>query len=360
MFVRLTHALLAAGLILAAAGGADAQSLRLVAIQDPSSDAMTDGVGVLRPRYTGECFVVTPRHVADPGRGANAGFRAVGVQGNRDSLLSVADRYSDDLAVWRMPRRVDRSSCPEWPGTADVNRTLERAARRGTDATVLPWTAQGAGQPVRVIMEQLTLTRFTVRQTRGGLTEGMSGSPVQVDGMVVGILTEVNDDDRGGSVGVVLRLDYLERHFGPFFHPSISPNHAAIYGSVLLPGLGQERTHRVQAGLFWFGIAAGPSAYLLLHTRDEQVARTRTLPDGREETYFETRPTRPYRGYSWIPWLAAGFGSYREARTYAARHYIPPERSGARRARGARVHLRPDVQPAADGATRVQLGELRF
>lgn len=357
MLARLTSALLTSLLVLAGTGGAQAQSsLRLVAIAARTADSVTTGVGILRPRYTGECFVVTPRHVAAPG-GSTAWATA---RGSRDSLLSTPEKYSEDLAVWRMGRRVDRSICTEWPGVADVNRTLERANREKASAYVLPWTGQGAGGSVEVKFDQLTLTRFTVRQEGTSLTRGMSGSPVQVGGMVVGILTAVDSADDGGVVGEVLRLDYVERHFGPFFHPSPSPDDAAILASLVVPGMGQGRTRRVQSGLFWFGMAAGSTAWLFFDTRDEQVARTRTLPDGREETYFETRPTNPHRGYSWVPWVLAGVGSFLEARGHASRYYIPPERSGARLARAPRVHLRPDVRPAADGATRVQVGELRF
>jgi hypothetical protein len=356
MFVRRTSTLLTAALVLAAAGGAQAQSsLRLVAIEAWAGDSVTTGVGILRPRYTGECFVVTPRHVA-AATGATTAW-ATGLRGIQDSLLSTPEKYSDDLAVWRMARRVDRSNCTEWPRVADVNRTLERAARAGRSAYVLPWTGQGAGGRLEVTFDQLTLTRFTVHQTRTALTRGMSGSPVQVDGMVVGILTAVDSADDGHMIGEVIRLDYVERHFGPFFHPSPSPDDAAIIASLALPGAGQARTKRIQSGLFWFGMAAGPTAWMFFETRNEQVARTRTLPDGREETFFESRPTNPYRGYSWVPWVAAGLGSFLEARGHASRHHIPPERSGAR---GAHLRLRPDVQPAADGATRVQVGELRF
>jgi hypothetical protein len=359
MFVRLQSVLFPAVLLLAAAGEARAQSsLRLVAVHASAENNTTKGVGILRPRYTGECFVVTPRHVADPTLLARV--QAEGPGGSRDSLVVVPDRYSDDLSVWRITRRVDRSSCPEWPGTSDVNRALERAARAGKSAYVLPWTGSAAGRRVEVTFDQLTLTRFTVRQAGEALTRGMSGSPVQVDGMVVGILTAIDAGDDDQVYGEVLRLDYLERHFGPFFDPSPSPDDAAIYASLLLPGLGQGRTRRVQSGLFWFGLAAGSSAYLFFDARSEQVARTRTLPDGREESYFETRPANPYRGYSWIPWLAAGLGSFVEARAHASRHYIPPERSGARADRETRVRLRPAVQPEADGGMRVQVGELRF
>jgi len=364
MFMRFTHALIAAALAATAAGGAQAQprALRRAAIPRSGEGRTAEGlgVGILRPRYPGECFVVMPRHVADSARAGSTGLQAVGVGGFWDSLVPVADRYSDDFAVWRIARRVDRSNCPDWPSVADVNRTLERAARIGRDATVLPWTMQGAGQSVRVIMDQLTLTQFTVRQTGEALTQGMSGSPVQVDGIVVGILTQVITEGRSGSRGVVLRLDYLERHVGPFFHPSPSPDDAAIYASVLLPGWGQARTRRGEAGLFWFGLAAGPTTYLFFETRNQQVARTHTLPDGREETYFETRPVNPYRRYSWISWLAAGLGSFAEARIHASRDYIPPERSGVGPVRGAHAQLRPDVQPAVDGGMRVQVGELRF
>jgi hypothetical protein len=360
MFVRLRSALFPAALLLAAAGEAHAQSsLRLVAIQATTADSLSRGVGILRPRYTGECFVVTPRHVAPPTSKA-AKVQADGPRGNLDSLVSVAEKYSDDLAVWRMPRRVDRSNCTAWPSVDDVNRTLERAARAGKRAHVLPWTEQGPGRAVEVTVQQLTLTRFTVHQTGEKLAKGMSGSPVQVDGMAVGILLAVDTTDDGIVFGDVLRLDYLERHFGPFFDPSPSPNDAAIVASLLLPGLGQGRTRRVQSGLFWFGLAAGSSAYLFFDARNEQVARTRTLPDDRVETYFETRPVNPYRDYSWIPWFAAGVGSWLEARAHARRNYIPPERSGARADRDARVRLRPSVQPEADGGMRVQVGELRF
>jgi hypothetical protein len=364
MHVRFTHALIAATLAATAAGGAQAQprALRLVAIQESAAGSTMKGVGILRPRYTGECFVVTPRHVADPLRGGIAGFRAFGRGSSRDTLVPVPERFSSDVALWRMARRMDRSNCPDWPSVADVNRTLERAARIRRDAMVLPWTTQGAGLPVNVIMDQttLTVTQFTVRQTGEALQEGMSGSPVQIDGVVVGILTEVITDDRGGSRGVVLRLDYLEHHIGYVFHPSPSPDDAAIYASVLLPGLGQGRTRRGEAGLFWFGLAAGPTAYLFFETRNQQVARTRALPDGREETYFETRPVNPHRRYSWIPWLAAGLGSFVEARARASRDSIPPERSGVGPARGAHAQLRPDLQPTANGGMRVQVGELRF
>jgi hypothetical protein len=170
----------------------------------------------------------------------------------------------------------------------------------------------------------------------------------------------VGGDDGSSRYGVVLRLDYVERHFGPFFHPTPSPDDAAIYASVLLPGLGQGRTRRTESGLFWFGLAAGPAAFLFFDTRNEQVPRTRTLPDGREETYFETRPSTPRRRYSWVPWLAAGLGSFLEARGHASRYYIPPERSGTGPPRRASLRVRPDAWADADGGTRVQVGELRF
>ena len=97
MFVRLKSVLVPAALLLAAGGEAHAQSaLRLVAIQATAGDSTTRGVGILRPRYTGECFVVTPRHVAPPVSSANV--RADGPRGNLDSLVSVPEKYSDDLA----------------------------------------------------------------------------------------------------------------------------------------------------------------------------------------------------------------------------------------------------------------------
>jgi len=358
--MRRIHTLIAAAVLLGAAHGSHAQSsLRLVAVQSSASGGRAEGVGILRPRNTGECFVVTPRHVADPSDARTGGVRAV-VPGGVDGLVSVAERYSEDIAVWRMARRVDRSNCPDWPSVADVNRTLERAVHRGTKAVVIPWTSQGPGQPVEVTIDQLTLTRFNIYQDGQALQRGMSGSPVQVGGTVVGILTEVESDDRSASYGVVIRLDYVERHFGPFFHPTPSPDDAAIYASVLIPGLGQGRTRRAEAGLFWFGLAVGPSAALFFETRNEQIPRTRTLPDGREETYYETRPSNPRRRYSWVPWLVAGLGSFLEARGHASRYYIPPERSGTEPSRQARLRVRPDVRGARDGGTRIQVAELRI
>jgi hypothetical protein len=355
MFMCLTRVFISAACLVALAGQARAQTLRTVAVAGKFPSGMRNGVGLLRPRYPGECFVVTPRHVADPDSG---GARAAGASETLDTLQSLPDRYSEDLSLWRMLRRVDRGNCPQWPSMAEVNRTLERAAhRRGARAYVIPWTPQGAGRAVEVEFGELTLPRFTIRQRRNVLHEGMSGSPVQVDGMIVGVLTEVSDST---DYGVVIRLDYVERHLDPFFDPSPSPDDAAIYASVLIPGLGQVRTRRAEAGLFWFGLAAVPTAYLFFETRNEQVARTRPLPDGREETYFETRPANPLRRYSWVTWLAAGLGSFMEARGHAGRFYIPPERSGGKLGRRPQVRLRPGVQPAPDGGARVQVAELRF
>lgn len=346
-----------AALILLPAPAAEAQrGLRTVAFRGPTG--AQQGVGILRPRGTGECFVVTPRHVADPD--APGERRVTGPSGTLDSIVSVLDRYSADLAIWRLARRVDRTQCPAWPSVGAVNQALLRADDQGIEGEITPRTIDGSGRPVPVQISQLTLTRFLIRAREGGLTQGMSGSPVSVRGVMVGVVIEVEEGDDGRSVGVVMRLDYLESHLGRFFNPSPAPGSRWINASLLVPGAGQVHTRRSAAGVLWAAVGAGPSAYMFLRTGEERIPRTRLLPDGREETYFETRPVHPQRELSWIPWVVAGVGSWLEARSHAARYYIPPERSGDGTARSARLRLSPAVRPREGGGTRLQVAELRF
>jgi hypothetical protein len=347
---------IAAALILLMAPAAEAQS-RLRTVAFPNRTGAQQGVGILRPRRTGECFVVTPRHVANPDDPTVS--RVAGPSGVLDSIVSAPDRYSSDLAVWRLARRVDRTQCPAWPSVGAVNRALLRADERGTEGEIAPRTVDGAGKPVRVRISQVTLTQFTVRPEAGGFAQGMSGSPVSVGGVVVGVLTAVEEDDYGRAVGTVMRLDYLEDHVGRFFNPAPAPGSMWINASLVFPGAGQVHTRRRAAGMLWTAAGAGPSLYMFLRTGEERIPRTRLLPDGREETYYETRPVHPQREVSWIPWVLAGMGSFLEARSHAARYYIPPERSGEGARRSARLRLSPGVQPRAQG-TRVQLAEIRF
>lgn len=330
--------------------------LRLAAIQD----AGREGVGILRPRAAGECFVVVPRHVADPDEVGT--LRAVTDAGTHVTMDNVLARYSTDLGLWRMPWRMDRTACTAWPSPSAVNRTLERAQRRGTPGVVTPRTPAGPGQQVRVEILGLTATSFRVSPRNGqNLLRGMSGSPVHVNGTLVGIVTEIDmSDDGDRPYGVALRLDYVEKHLGDFFDPGRPPGDPLILASIVAPGLGQARTRRPEAALLWAGAAAGPTLYAIFTSRQEQVPRTRILQDGREEIYYETRSVNPYRERAWVPWITMGIGSFLEARAHAKRHYIPPERTDPSLRRRARLRLEPRVSPHAGGGTRVQVAELRF
>lgn len=334
--------------------------LRMAAIQG----AREQGVGILRPRAAGECYVVVPRHVADPETVDD--LSAIPDGGTRIELDKVVDRYSADLGLWRMMRRMGRASCAPWPSAAQVNRALERALARETVGTVTPQVPDGPGQPVPVRIEALTGTSFRIYPLHGRtLAKGMSGSPVHAGGTFVGIATEIVLPDSGGAAdsvafGVALRLDYVEEHLGRFFYPGRPPGDALIFASVALPGLGQARTRRPEAALLWAGVAAGPSLYAVFASRQERVPRTRRLPDGSDDVYYESRSVNPYREVAWIPWFAVGVASWLEARAHARRHYIPPERTDPSLRRGARLHLEPRISPDARGAARVQVAELRF
>lgn len=329
--------------------------LRLAAIQG----AGLEGVGILRPRAAGECFVVVPRHVADPESGD--AVWAVGDGETRVRLDAVLDRYSADLGLWRMTRRMDRGACAPWPSASAVNRALERAQRYGTHGVVTPRIAGGPGEQVRVEIWGLTGTAFRITPLNGqNLARGMSGSPVHVNGTLVGIVTEIDLSDDGKPYGLALRLDYVEEHLGRFFYPGRPPGDPLILASVAVPGLGQARTRRPEAALLWAGVAAGPTLYAFFTSRDEQVQRTRRLQDGRDEIYFETRSVNPYRELAWVPWVTVGIGSFLEARIHAGRHYIPPERTDPALRRRASLRLDPQLSADAGGATRVQVAEIRF
>jgi hypothetical protein len=272
--------------------------LRLAAIEGAE-----EGVGILRPRAAGECYVVVPRHVADPEHVDD--LSAIPDGGTRIELDKVLDRYSADLGLWRMERRMGRTACAPWPSTAQVNRALERALDRETVGTVTPQIRGGPGEPVPVRIAALTGTSFRIYPRPGRkLAEGMSGSPVHVNGTLVGIVTEIvlpddNGVSDGVSFGVALRLDYVEEHLGRFFNPGRPPGDPLILASMAVPGLGQARTRRPEAALLWAGVAAGPTLYAFFTSRNEQVQRTRRLQDGRDEIYFETRSVNPYRGSPW-------------------------------------------------------------
>ncbi|HEU0298097.1 MAG TPA: hypothetical protein VFR37_01555 [Longimicrobium sp.] len=334
----------------------DAQGgLRLAAIEEPGSQ----GVGILRPRFVGECFVVVPSHVVDPE--VDDRIWVTTTAGGREALVNVLDRYSADLGLWLMQRRVDRTACPAWPSASAVNHALERANLHGTQGMLTPWTPHGPGAQVPVRIWGLTRTRFRIAALNGtDLKRGMSGSPVYVSGTLVGIATEIDVDDDGAWYGVALRLDYVEDHLRRFFEPGRPPNDPLIIASLAAPGLGQARTGRPEAAILWAAMATGPSLYALFASEDEQVPRTRRLPDGREEIYHETRSVNPYRELAWVPWITVGIGSFLEARAHAARHYIPPERTDPSTRRRASLRLNPQISPDAGGATRVQVVEIRF
>jgi hypothetical protein len=330
--------------------------LRLAAIQG----AGREGVGILRPRAAGECFVVTPRHVSDPD--AVSELRAVTDARTHVVLDNVLARYSADLGIWRMRLRTGRTACTAWPAPSAVNRALERAQRRGTPGVVTPHTPAGPGAQVRVRISGLTATSFTVSPLSGqNLVRGMSGSPVLVNGTLVGILTEIDmSDDEDRPYGVALRLDYVEEHLKRFFEPGRPPGDPLIFASIAAPGLGQARTRRPEAALLWAGVAAGPTLYAFFASKQEQVPRTRRLQDGREEIYYETRSVNPYREHAWVPWITVGIGSFLEARAHAERHYIPPERTDPAFRRRAGLRLDPWISSDADGATRVRVASIRF
>ena len=330
-----------------------------VTVQAAGGATLETGAGILRPRRGGECFVVAPQHVIgdDGGDVTERSWRMLGSADWRDSLAPVPSVYSTDVSILRIPRRVGRAACPDWD-VDEVNRVLRRAQARATPGVVVPWTGSGAGARFDVDLVHLHDTQFTIRRRDGhGFARGQSGSIVMLDGHPVGMLVDV---DTAGVLGRVLRLDYLERHIGPFFNPTPAPGDAVILLSLVAPGVGQMRTGRRAAGLMTLASAGGAAAFLYARRGEERVERTQVLPDGNTTTYFEVRPTRPLRNLTLVPLAVAGLASFVEAYRHAAKHHIPPEQTGAEASAAPRLRLRPDVRAAAGGGTAVQVAEIRF
>ncbi|HLM65939.1 MAG TPA: hypothetical protein VK358_00360 [Longimicrobium sp.] len=311
-------------------------------------------MGVLRPRHAGECFVITPQHVI---AGLEDSGEPTMIHGPGELSAEVeleTSRYSTDVSILRFRRAQGRIACPEWPRVDNVNLILRRAMTRETNGFLVGWGSE-VGPVTRTEVEIVTVdeTQIGVRAVRGEIVKGMSGSLVYVGDAAVGMLITASSEG-DATLATVLRLDYIERHLGTFFHPMISPSHARIVSSIVVPGLGQDATRRRGTAVAWFGAAAAAAGAALLYPRNETVTLTGQTPTG--ETYEFTRNERTYplRRHWWGAWLVVGGLSAAESYRYADRHYMPPKRSAS-----VALQLSPAIQ-AAPGGVQVQVAELRF
>lgn len=318
------------------------------------------GVGTLRARGAGECFVITPRHVVQRAARMGEAIEVAGPAELRAEAELVTDRFSADLSILRLVNAPRRAACPAWPDIDGVNLALRRIQAGGGTGTITGWSDTGPATPLEARILGVDETRFEVHPIGGGkIRQGMSGSLVYADGRAVGILiSDSTRDDSGNAVGIALRLDYVERHMEAFFHPMIPPSHARIMSSVAIPGLGQAATRRRGLAVLLFGAAAGGTAAAWTYPGTEEITLVGQTPTGEPYPYTREQRTHPYRPYAWVVWLLTGVVSAAEAYRYADRHYVAPPLSSARTS-AARLRLFPDVHTTGGGVA-VPVAGIRF
>jgi hypothetical protein len=165
------------------------------------------GQGLTRPRGINECFVIAPLHLV---RGAGQ-VSAVVEAGVRAELQLRQDYEGADLAVLEhAPGRT--IPCSRWNVPANLSEILiEDPARvtlrqREDDGSV-------SFTPVTIQRVESGFVIIAPVDPRG-LSSGMSGSQLMVDGRFAGMLLTV---DAPNGTGRVLRSDAIERLTSGFF-----------------------------------------------------------------------------------------------------------------------------------------------
>ena len=165
--------------------------------------ASSDGRGLLRARGT-QCFAITPRHVVGPDASE---ISLIARDARRAKVGQV--QYLSDFAVVEV-FGLGEDACAEWPVTDGRSKLIASAI----DATIVGLTEAGNVELVRVNITDKASLSFGVKpqDSADKITQGFSGSAVQIDGAVAGILMEVKD-----GRGVVRRIDSVEKIMEDFF-----------------------------------------------------------------------------------------------------------------------------------------------
>ena len=166
--------------------------------------ALSNGGGLLRARGK-QCFAITPEHVV--GSGASS-VRLIASDAHTASG-GLVKRFGE-LAVVEVIG-LEEDACPEWPLIDGLPELITRAV----DATIIRLTASGDEELVPVEIRQRGSNSLWVRPENSAdkITQGFSGSAVQFDGAVLGIVMAV---DKDGSA-LVYRMDRVEESIRAFF-----------------------------------------------------------------------------------------------------------------------------------------------
>ena len=172
-----------------------------------------EGGGLLRARGS-DCYAITADHVVQ-----EATAITVTDGGHHQASVSLTKEYnSEDLAILSFDGH-DRAMCngSRWPSHTDgIGNLLKNA---GANGKLVKLTAGGAVAQMPVTMTHIGDGQVIVRPTgdQNVIARGWSGSALEVNGSIVGILLSV---DPSTMLGTVSRLDYVRAIVGPFFEPT--------------------------------------------------------------------------------------------------------------------------------------------
>ena len=178
-------------------------------------EAEQEGQGVLRARGA-DCIVITPAHVY----GENArGAYVTDSRGVRVSARSTKTYESADLALLRI-EESGSVACEQWLPIDNLGSILENAQNGHLKV-------RGPGGTTRFIPVQLgqrDRVYITVRPIDSGnpaheLKQTMSGSPLIVNNMTVGLLMRLDEED--SDEGIVYQLDDIMRITAPNFPDAV-------------------------------------------------------------------------------------------------------------------------------------------
>jgi hypothetical protein len=157
------------------------------------------GGGLLRASG-GDCYVITPAHVI--------GSQEIDIQiiaeGGRKGSANLSEKLSDDVALLKFDDH-SRTLCASegWPQVADVSSVLNNASNgilrgRGESGsrTQFAVSVEDYGKKYVTIVPSGTARIFS---------KGMSGSLLEINGLPIGLLVEVEPPRRGN----VLRMDRI-------------------------------------------------------------------------------------------------------------------------------------------------------
>ena len=169
------------------------------------------GQGMLKVRE-GKCFVITPYHVVENSAGPIEIFEKSG----RTGIAKIERLYaSADLAILEVTR--GKLNCEKWVEGQNIQMMLNsqsqgffRTREEDGSNTIFSVILTNIGD------EYITVQSFTSEQ---GITQGMSGSSLMINGVAIGMLLSV---DTESNTGIVIRRNAIDRLTETFFKLSKS------------------------------------------------------------------------------------------------------------------------------------------